>query len=223
MRYGMLVTMLIGIGFSLLSGCMPRSYEMKSTTTATTVVEKIQTTLVSWDELNSCDSVVDASKRLDCYSALLAKLERARQADVANVANEQYYKGFIVAVQEKSCAGYKETFREANAPEYCGFKGYQVVMDVYICEICPSAKHFVRGAEKLEDYPPGWQLSIPPEGKVIHLEIDGEIVAEMTQPFSHYVVEVDFGPPDANGKRPLSGTVLRVEGEQVPCSPPDVL
>ncbi len=208
-----LVLVALGFGFMLALGCTPRSYEVKTTTTATTVVEKKSQLLVSWDEINKCDYIVDKGERASCFERLLVSLRLAKQVD----SGRTEYEALEKVVHERLCVIYADLGRDS--PEYCPKpeEPKPTVMDIYICEICPSVKHFVRGAEFPEKYPDGWQLTIPPDKQVIYLKINGEIFAEMDQGFSHFVIEAVEGLPDASGKRSIVVEIQR-EGEYKECS-----
>jgi len=209
--------------FSFFLACTPRNYEMKTTSTATTVLEtKTSVYLVSWNEINNCDLIIDPTTRLDCYVSLMGTLERAKRhhAEKALIYQDMYN-----VVQAKACAVYTELDKERDAPKACGFVEQvfviaveapevgPVVMDVYLCEICPSVKYFVRGADNPRTYPEGWKLALVKESgkEFIQLEINGNPVgAKMDKPFSHYVIEA---------RSPDEILIMRVEGYETPCDP----
>jgi hypothetical protein len=206
------------IGLFLLLGCTPRRYEVKTKTktTATTVVEKTYELLVSWDELTVCDTVVDKSERLGCYDRLLDKVRLAKIVDEKRYST---YEGIEKAVQDKYCAVSVELGRDSSefCPKAALGEPVPIVMDVSFCEFCSRVEHLVRGVEHPEQYPQGWQLKIPKGRLVLQLLINGEMVAEMAEPFSHYVIEVVEGPLDASGKRSIIVDYQRV-GEYNKCS-----
>lgn len=213
MKNFVLVSM--GFVFFLALGCTPRSYEVKTTTTATTVVEKKTEMLVSWNEINQCDYVIDKSERLACFDRLIVSLRLAKRVDSERVLE---YEVLEKLVQERICGLAAELGRDS--PEYCPKPEAPapIVMDVSFCEFCSHVEHLVRGAEHPEAYPSGWQLKIPKGRLIVQLEINGVVVAEMVEPFSSYVIEVVEGPPDANGKKELVNVDVRRVGEYKACS-----
>jgi hypothetical protein len=193
---------IIALVFAVGLGCTPRTYQTKTTATTTTIVVEMkkQELLVSWDELNRCDRIVEAEARLTCYVSLMRRLERARQAH--NEGAEKY-NAYFQAVQAKACAVYKEIGREQDAPEVCGFAKVEAVpieLEVHVCQICPSVKFFDRRTGKENVYPAGWGLELVEErsgGEVkkwFQLNIDGEdIGVRLEKQFQKYLITHENG------------------------------
>ena len=206
----------------VVSGCVPRNYETPSTTTTTLTTSNSDVLVADWNSINECDEIVSVKKRMDCYIGLMELLDGAikyhgdRAALYQSMFDEVSRRACSLSIEQgltppASCTASRKAVTEPQKEDVSTSK--KIVMDVYTCEICASASHFVRGADSPEVFPSGWEMILIQEGKEkwIELRIDGKSVGpKMDSPFSHYVI--------TNSKGGV--TTYREEGYRTDCGAP---
>ncbi len=210
MRYFVFVAMTMVMASSSLVACVP----LASKTTTTKTVAHSSSSFEDSFSLDECEKFESTELRKRCFvDVLVLSRERIRELEQSGQSSDRLrYWHYVSSDASARLAALEEAHRSV-----WNVKKADTIMDVYICEMCPTVRHFVRDVPNPEEFPLGWALNLVkgPSGNTwLELHYGGVTVGVMDKPFTHYEVQYfDDG----------TFTIEVVEGKKVSCGEPLVI